>query len=97
MVPLEKYYDGVFNFDISPTRITSPSRHLCNWLERFAGVSVLTSIECGSSGSLASKISLVEIKLGLRILPFLCGLGNSDDLSPKMHFLGDDMGFHGQS
>jgi hypothetical protein len=97
MVPLEKYYDGVFNFDISPTRINSPSRHLCNWLERFAGVSVLISIECGSSGGLALKSSLVEIKLELRVLPFLCGLGTSNDLSPKMHFLGDDMGFQGQS
>jgi hypothetical protein len=97
MVPLEKYYDGIFNFDISLTRITSPSRHLCNWLERFARVSILTSIECGSSGGLASKSSLVEIELRFCVLPFLCGLGTSDDLSPKMHFLGNDMGFQGQS
>jgi hypothetical protein len=30
MVPLEKYYSGIFNFGISLTEIASPSRHQCN-------------------------------------------------------------------
>lgn len=37
MFPLEKYFGGVSNFGICLTKISSPSRHRCNWLERFIG------------------------------------------------------------
>jgi hypothetical protein len=53
MVPPKKYYSGVSNSNIYHIGIASPSRHQCNWLEIFAGVSIPSSIECGSDGGLA--------------------------------------------
>jgi hypothetical protein len=47
MVPPKKYSSGVSNFDISLTKIASPSRHWCNWLEIFARVSIPSSAGCG--------------------------------------------------
>ncbi len=97
MVPLQKYYGGISNSNISPSRITSPYMLMCIWLKRFARVLIPTNIECGSDKGFAYESSLVQIELELRVFPFLCGLGASDDLSAKMHFPGDDMGFWGQS
>jgi hypothetical protein len=45
---------------------------------------VPTCIKCDSSGGLALKSFSVQIKLGLYVLPFLCGLGTFNDLSAKV-------------
>jgi hypothetical protein len=39
----------------------------------------------------------IQTKFGLHILPFLCGLGVSNDLLAKVLFPGDNMGFQGRS
>jgi hypothetical protein len=58
---------------------------------------IFTSIGCSSNWGLALKSCLVLIGLRLNIFPFLHGLGASNDLLTKVHFLGDGMAFRGQS
>jgi hypothetical protein len=59
MVPLEKYFNGIFGFGIFPIGIAFPSRHWCNWLERFARISILVGIKCALNENLAPKSFLV--------------------------------------
>jgi hypothetical protein len=97
MVPPKNYFNGIYNSSISPTEITSLSRHWCSWLKRFIGILVSTCIKCGFDCFFAPKNCLVQTKHKFRVMPFLHGLGTFGELSVKLCFLGDDMGFQGQN